>query len=84
MESLLLVVDRRTTTTQKAIVWFLHETPSSVMSAILQEWDIIFTVSLSIISTCRQATHEPKQVVSNWSIVPFIVSKIKQGFLKKN
>jgi hypothetical protein len=30
---------------------YLHETPSSVMSAILHEYDIILTVNLSMIRT---------------------------------
>ena len=34
--------------------WFLHETPSSVISAILHEYDITLTVSLSMISTYRK------------------------------
>lgn len=35
----------------------LHETPSSVMSAILHEYDIILTVILSMISTYRYQSH---------------------------
>lgn len=32
----------------------VHETPWSVISAILQELDMTFTVTLSMISTCAQ------------------------------
>lgn len=70
--------------TQESILWFLHETPSSVISAILQEWDIIFTVSLSIISTCRQAAHEPTQDGNNLTIMFLAVFKLEQVSRKRN
>ena len=42
--------------TKKNIFWCLHETPWSVMSAILHEWDMTFTVTLSMMSTYRKIT----------------------------
>lgn len=36
---------------EQNVCHYLHETPSSVISAILHEHDIILTVSLSIIRT---------------------------------
>lgn len=35
------------------LIWFLHETPSAVVSANLHTQDTILTVSSSVISTCR-------------------------------
>lgn len=40
----------------KSKIQKLHETPSSVISAILQEYDITLTVILSMMSTYNQCT----------------------------
>lgn len=43
--------------------WYLHEIPWSVISAIVHEWDMTFSVTLSMMNTYQKSNKTDRIVV---------------------
>lgn len=60
--------------------------PSSVMSAILHEHDITFTVTSSMIRTCKlsksSSRYDPEKVVEVWEYHKFKINILQQHHIQ--